>query len=329
MSIPEPSDTELRRELWRHEYGYTSEPRIRGVLRAEYQRALGDFATVRAALPAVRRYDPDLLRKHDAFRARAAAAVNGGRHREALDALLHGRRLMEELRALAAAAMRLDQSAAAVERLHDRARTPGLQALPCVAAPARLLEMARARMAAKRYGQALYLAETALAEATPMDRRHHAEPGAQAALEARFAELRALCESTRELGGVAEPDPLADGSVNAALALARDGYAALAERMADELAFSLAPRRRFYREMQRASAVPQDATVLRHALSGAAGVPDADAWAGATAALWRSRVEAGLRRAEEQHRRLDWAGALVGLTRSFDNPSTGRTGDTR
>ncbi len=327
MSAPEPSDTELRRELWRHEYGYTSEPRIRGVLRAEYQRALGDFAAIRAALPALRRYDADLLRKHDAFRARAAAAVNGGRHREALDALLHGRRLMQEMRALSAAAARLDQCATAVARLHGRARTPGLLVLPCVATPARLLELARARMAAKRYTQALYLAETALAEAAPMDRRDHAGPGAQAELEARFAELRALCESTRELAGAS--DPLADGSLNAALALARDGYVALAQRMADELAFSLAPRRRFFREMQRASAVPGDATVLRGALAGAAGVPDADAWAGATAALWRTRVEAGLRRAEEHHRRLDRAGALAGVTRSPDDPSTGRTGNTR
>jgi hypothetical protein len=309
VSRAERPDTELRRALWRHEYGHFSATRIKRLLRAEHQRALRDFAELGAGTAAARRHDPALLAAHDAFRARASAAVNGERYREALDELLRGRRLMADLRALAAASAGIDQAHASARRLHDRARTPGLRALPCVAAPARLLELAREHMARKRYTQALHLADAALAEAAPVERRERAEAARLAALETRLGELRALCAATRELAGAADADPLADGSLDTALALARDGYTALSERMADELAFSLAARGRFHRELQRAAAAPDDAAVLRGALDGAGG---ADVWATATATLWRSRVEAGLRRAAAQRERLERAGALLG-----------------
>jgi hypothetical protein len=304
--------TELRRALWRHEYGHLSATRIRRLLRAEYQRALAEFGELAAGLPAVRRHDRALLDAHDRFRAKANAAVNGGRYREALDELLRGRHLTAELRALSASAARVDQAGASVRRLHDRARTPGLRVLPCVTAPARLLELARDHLARKRYSQALHLADASIAEAASVGRREHVQPGRVAAVQALVGQLRALCASTGELSARADPDPLADGSLDAALALAREGYAALAERMVDELAFSLAERGRFHREMQRAAAGADDESVLRGALDSAAGLAEADVWASVTATLWRSRMEAGLRRAAAQRERLDRAAALSG-----------------
>lgn len=312
MSREARAATELRRALWRHEYGHLSATRIRRLLRAEYQRALAEFGELAAGLPAVRRHDPALLAAHDGFRARANAAVNGGRYREALDELLRGRHLTAELRALATAAARVDQAGASVRRLHDRARTPGLRVLPCVTAPARLLELAREHLARKRYTQALHLADTSIAEAAPVERREQVEPVRAAAVQALVGELRALCASTRKLFGSEEPDPLADGSLDAALALAREGYAALAERMVDELAFSLAARARFHREVQRAAAGADEESILRGALDSAAGLAEADVWAGVTATLWRSRLEAGLRRAAALRERLDRAGGLHG-----------------
>ncbi|HSU17500.1 hypothetical protein [Longimicrobium sp.] len=312
MSPPPESlrtdDTALRRAIWRFEYGQLSDRRIKRLFRAAYLRAARDFTALEAGVPAVRRHDPALLAGRDAFRARADDALRGEHFRAALDEILRGRRTLATMQALVQAAARIDQAAKAVERLHDHARVPRLRALPCIQAPAELLAAARARTAAKRYAQARYLAEASLAESSPLERRERASAARREALEARIDEVRSLCASTRALAGENEADPVADGSLEAVAALARDGLVALAERMADEVAFSLAARGRLHRELCRAGAQsPDDAAVLRGTAAGAG----PEAWAWATAALWRSRVEAGMRRVAAQRDRIEHARALL------------------
>jgi hypothetical protein len=299
-------DTALRRALWRFEYGHLSDRRIKRLFRAAYLRATRDFAALEPGALAVRRHDPALLAARDAFRARADDALRGERFRAALDEILRGRRTLAAMRALVRAAAKIDRAAEAVGRLHDHARTPRLRVLPCVQAPAELLAAARARMAGKRYAQAGYLAGASLAESSPLERRERAAAPRREALEARIGGVRSLCADTRALAGADEADPAADGSLDRVAALARDGLVALAERMADELAFSLAARGRLHRELRRAGALgPGDDAVLRGAAAGP------EAWASATAALWRSRVEAGMRRVAAQRDRVDRALALL------------------
>ncbi|MFL5539156.1 MAG: hypothetical protein ACJ8J0_09190 [Longimicrobiaceae bacterium] len=313
-------DTALRRALWRFEYGHLSDRRVKRLFRAAYLRATRDFAALEAGVPAVRRHDPALLAARDAFRARADDALRAERFRAALDAILRGRKTLAAMQALVRAATAIDQAAEALRRLHERARLPRLRALPCLQAPAELLAEARARMEQKRYAQAAYLAGASLAEAAPLERRERAAEGGRA-LEARLGEIRALCAETRALSGAGGADPASDGSLEVAAALARDGFVALAERMADELAFSLAARARLHRELRRAGAVsPADADLLRGAVAAGAGH---DAWASATATLWRTRVEAGLRRVADQRGRVDRALARLGRV----SPPGGRPSD--
>ncbi|HEX9938234.1 MAG TPA: hypothetical protein VGB15_13960 [Longimicrobium sp.] len=305
-------DTALRRAVWRFEYGHLSGRRTKRLLRAAYLRATRDFAALEAGVPAVRRHDPALLAARDAFRARADDALRGERFRAALDEVLRGRRTLAAMQALVRAAAKIEAAAGAVERLHDHARVPRLRTLPCILAPAELLAAARARMAAKRYAQAGYLADASVAEASPLERREDAPAARREALEARIGEVRSLCADTRALARADEADPAADGSLDRVAALARDGLLALAERMADELAFSLAARGRLHRELRRAGASgPDHDTVLRGAAAGAG----PEAWASATAALWRSRVEAGMRRVAAQRDRADRALALLDARR--------------
>jgi hypothetical protein len=224
------------------------------------------------------------------------------------------------MRALVGAAAKIDEADAAVRRLHDHARVPRLRSLPCVRAPAELLAAARARMAAERWAQAGYLADAALAECSPLERRERAAASLREALEARIGEIRDLCADTRALAGAEEADPAADGSLDGVAALARGGLVALAERLADELAFSLAARGRLHRELRRAGAPSaDDDAVLRGAAAGAG----PEAWSSATAALWRSRVETGMRRAAEQRDRVERSRALLDGG-APDGGSTGR-----
>ncbi len=300
-------DTALRRALWRFEYGHLPDRRIMRLFRAAYLRATRDFAALEPGVPAVRRHDPALLAARDAFRARADDALRAERFRAALDEILRGRRTLAAMQALVWAAARIEQAAEAVRRLHDHARVPRLRGLPCIQAPAELLAAARARMDRKRYGQAGYLAGAALAEAAPLERREPTTTRRPAALDGRIGQIRALCAETRALSGEDEADPAADGSLDVAAGLARRGFVALAERVADELAFSLAARARLHRELRRAGSA-DDAALLRGAVAGAGG---GDGWASATATLWRARVEAGMRRVVAQRERVDRALALL------------------
>jgi hypothetical protein len=302
---PRTDDTALRRALWRFEYGHLSGARTRRLLVLAYERASRDFAALEPGVPAVRRHDPALLHARDTFRARAHDALNSERFRAALDEILRGRGKLVAMRALVRAAARIDEADAAARRLREHARVPGLRALPCIQTPAELLGAACARMAAKRYAQAGYLADAALAESAPLERRERAAATLRE-VEARIGEIRSLCTETRALAGVDEADPASDGSLDAVASLARDGFVALAERMAGELAFSLAARGRLHRELRRAGAPsPGDDAVPRGAAAGP------DAWASATAALWRSRVENGVRRVAAQHGRVERALALL------------------
>jgi hypothetical protein len=296
-------DTALRRALWRFEYGHVSGRRIGKLLDLAYRRASRDFGALEAGVPAVRRHDPALLGARDQFIARAHDAIHTERFRAALEEILRGRRTLAAMRALVSAAAKIDQAEVAVRRLHEHARAPGLRALPCIQAPAELLAAARARMAAKRYAQAGYLADAALAECSPLERRERAAASQRAALEARVAEIRSLCADTRALAGANEADPVADGSLGGVAALARDGFVALAERMAGELEFSLAARARLHRELRRGALSDDDDAVLRGA--------GPQTWSSATAALWLSRVETGVRRVAAQRDRVERARALL------------------
>lgn len=295
-------ETGLRRALWRWEYGRLSATRVRRLLRAAYLRTARAFDALEGAVPAVRRHAPALLARRDAFRARGDDALRRGAWREALHQVLDGRRALGEMQALSDAADALGEAEAAVRELRGRATAPSARALPCLRAPAALLEGAGAWMDAGRWSQAASLARAAMAECAPLGRRER-DAGRAAVVEARLAELGALCDATRAVAGDGAFDPAADGALAEAAALARDGHLALAGRMADELAFALEARRRFHRELRRDGAHPLPPSP--------AGAETADPWAGATAALWRRRLEAGLARAGAQRARLERARASL------------------
>lgn len=301
--------TELRRALWRMEHGQLSPLRMRRLLAVEYRRAAGEFSALAASAPAVRRLAPALLAARDVVLSRADRALKAAptRHREALDEVVRGRGVLQTMRALVEASTRADGAAEACGRLHSLARVPRLRTLPCVDTPARLLALAREHLARGQYAQALYLADSSLAQSSAVARRERDDPGTAAELRTRLRALHALCEETRDVAGEAAA-AMDAGTLEAALALVDGGWLALALRVADELAFLLAARERFHRELRGSG---EDASLLRQAASAGRG-EGAEPWASATSALWRSRVEAGLRRLADQRERLDRAGARLG-----------------
>ncbi|HEX8455037.1 MAG TPA: hypothetical protein VF647_23365 [Longimicrobium sp.] len=317
MSRDARPELELRRLLWRYEYRALSPLRMKRELRAEYLRTAREFDHLAGGVPAIRRHDPDLLDDRDAFLSRTDAAIKTGRYREAMEHALRGRVVLTTMRALADADARVREAAGAVEHLHGLAGANRLRGLPCLQAPARLLVQARRQMGRRRYGQALYLAGACLVEAAPLAGRERPAPLTRVAeLVARFGQIRTLCSGTRELSGDGAGDPLADGSVDVGVALARDGYLAFAERIADELAFLFASRSRFYLELTRSGAGgAEDAGILPGPLNGGA---DEDTWASATMELWRSRVQTALQRAGSQHERLNRARSSLGPAGSGD-----------
>jgi hypothetical protein len=296
---------ELRRAVWRQEYGYLSRERVRQEwLEEEYRRALdeyeglGERAEIRRHAPAL----PDAY--EEALGAARRLLDEDGPLRLALSCLLSARERMARMREVldAVAALRLAQES--VERLRVAVRVPRLRALPCVDAPARLLRAAHARMAEGAYVRAAYLARAARGQAHALAPEQIPDPARTAALEAAFRDMRALCASTQGLLDDASADLPADGTLQGAEALVADGDLALAERVAEELAALLSPRLRFRQALDAegpAAAVALDP--LRRRL--AAEAAGADLWIAATRMLWQSRVELGVRRIRAEQEGAD------------------------
>lgn len=296
MSAPVET-VELRRAVWRQEYGYLSRERVRQEwLEEEYRRALDEYEGLGGDRAEVRRHAPSLPGAYEeALRAARRTLDEDGPLRPALGYLLRAREWMSRMREVLDASAALRQAEAPVERLRAAARVPRLRALPCVDAPDRLLRAARARMAEGAYRRAVYLADAARGQAGALAPGEIPDPALVAALTTAFEDMRALCASTQ--GVLADPsaDLARDGTLHAAEALVADGDLALAERVAEELAALLAPRLRFRQALDaegEGEAAALDA--LRRRL--AAEAPGADPWSAATRMLWQSRVELGVRR---------------------------------
>ncbi|HEX6910724.1 MAG TPA: hypothetical protein VF142_10015 [Longimicrobium sp.] len=300
-----PDAVELRRAVWRQEHGYLSAERVRiEWLDEEYRRALEAHETLAGHGPAIRAHAPALLLEYDGARRRAERALHAGHDlRAALEHLLRCRALLARMRALLDADAALRRAAEAMDGLHRRA-APRLRALPCVDVPARLLEAARERMREGLYARAAYLARACHREAAPLLADAPPDPARAGALEAAFRDLRELCAVTRGVLPDAAEDPCVDGTLDAAEALLRDGAAALAERVAEELAALLAPRGRFRRTLEQAGENADAAmTEVRRRLAEAP--PHEERWTAATRALWQVRAAHGLRRIHGEQARLD------------------------
>jgi hypothetical protein len=288
---------ELRRAVWRQEYGYLSRERVRQEwLEEEYRRALDEYEGLGGDRTEVRRHAPSLPGAYEeALRAARRTLDEDGPLRPGLGYLLRAREWMSRMREVLDAGVALRQAEAPVERLRAAARVPRLRALPCVDAPGRLLRAARARMAEGAYGRAAYLAHAARGQAAALAPGEIPDPARAAALETAFREMRALCACTQGLLADPSGDLPSDGTLQAAEALVADGDWALAERVAEELTALLTPRLRFRQALDaEGAAAPAALDSLRRRL--AAEAPGADPWSTATRMLWHSRVELGVRR---------------------------------
>lgn len=296
MSAPVKA-VELRRAVWRQEYGYLSRERVRQEwLEEEYRRALDEYEGLGGDRGEVRRYAPGLPGAYEeALRAARRTLDEDGPPRLALGSLLRAREWMARMREVLDASAALRRAQEPVERLRDAARAPRLRALPCVDAPGRLLRAAQARMAEGAYGRARYLAHAARGQADALAPESIPDPARAAALTTAFREMRSLCASTQGLLADPSADLAADGTLEAAEALVADGDLALAERVAEELTAMLALRLRFRQALDAEGAgAAATLAMLRSRL--AAEAPGAEPWSAATRMLWHSRVELGVRR---------------------------------
>ena len=290
---------ELRRAVWRQEYGYLSRDRARDEwLEEEYDRALQEYEGLRADLALVGAgADAFALRaEHDAAARRARRALDAWQLRGALEHLLRCRELAARMRELLDADAALRHARAAVERLCAEVRAPRLRALPCVDAPVRLLAAARERMREGCCTRAAYLARASAAQAAalapeepPAGTADRADP-----VRAAFGQMRALCARTAGLLDDPAADVGGDGTLAAAEALVDAGLVTLARRVAEELGALLAARERFHTALLQ-EGDDAGATVAR--LRGRlADTPDAERWDAAARMLWQDRLEDGLRR---------------------------------
>lgn|GEM_PF-3472710 len=288
---------ELRRAVWRQEYGYLSRDRVRTEwLEEEYRRALDEFDALAGGRLTIRVHAPALLREHDeALHLARRVLDEEGILRLALNHLLHARERMARMRELLDAHAALERAAQKVERLREAVRVPRLRALPCVDAPARLLDAARTRLREGAYSRSAYLAGAALRQAAPLQPGDTPDLARAATLETAFREMREVCAETAGLLPDPSTDLGGDGTLDAAAALADEGFLALGERVAEELMALLAPRFRFHRALREGGG-GASATLpsLRHRLAEEA--RDEDPWTAATRLLWQARFDDGLRR---------------------------------
>lgn len=298
---------ELRRVVWRHEHGRTASglAALEG-LEEEYRRALQALHSLEGGRAAVRAHDPDLLVDCDAALYRARRALGEEALSAALDALLRARELLARMRELLDAHAAVRRAGEAVERLRSAVRHPRLRTLPCMDVPARLLLVARERMREGAWTRAATLAAACTRQASGLEPDAPPAPGRAAALGDALEALRALCAATRDAVPVPAADPCGDGTLDAAGALAEEGWPMLAERVVEELGALLAPRARFRAALEqdpegRAAAMAE----LRRRLSDPPGDEEEEPWTAATRLLWRARVDDGLRRIRQEQARLE------------------------
>lgn len=288
--VPLP-DLELRRAVWRQDHGYLSPRRVNRILASQSILAARDYEALRDRLPVIRKHMPALLGEYDVVRARVSRALELHRNGQALDQILHGRRIIATMQALLAAHARIEAGIDALGRLNAVTAVPRIRALPSFAAPAALLRLARTRMAGGRHRQADHLACEVALQVEAILARHPARDDRHAAANARVAALVELCATTRPLLRDPADDPAADGTLQAMEALLGRGLILLAERLAAELEVTLALRAQLHRELTRPGAgdPAAAAATLRARL---VGVPDAEVWSRAVQHLWRSRLDA-------------------------------------
>ena len=317
MSAPFDA-VELRRVVWRHEHGFLDFDRARrGGAEDAYRGVLDAFEGLRGDLAPVRENAPGLLAAWEQARARAERALFVDANlRAAVDHLLRCRDLLARIHALRDAHLALRRASEAVQRLWTVTRSPRLRALPCVEAPARLLAAAQQRMGEGAFVRAAYLARAALGQAAPLAPPARPAPRRAEAVRQRFREMRELCAATRALLADDTGDLGADGTLDAAEALAQGGELPLAERVAEELGALLAERARFHRALAaEGAAAPARLAEIRAALGPATG---AEPWAAAARHLWRSRVDEGVRRIHGEHARL----GEIGDAESIEYPGS-------
>jgi hypothetical protein len=278
-------DLELRRAVWRHEYGYPGN--AKDELSGQFAAAAREFAELRGRAAVVREREPELLPAYDEFRTRADRALKREHYRQALGEILHGRRVIDAIRALLKAHDAIHVAAAAVAALHASAGVPRIRALPSFTAPHALLALARARMDERRYAPADHLAREVVRQAAPLQACEALAPAPAAELDRRFTAIESLCGETRGVLDDPDADLHADGTMATLRHLARRGFGALARRVADELEVSLSTRGQFLRELRRCG---DTADALR---GGVVHAPGDDVWTAATRHLWRTRLAFG------------------------------------
>lgn len=307
MSAPAEA-MELRRVVWRHEYGYLSFDLARDSgLEDEYRHALKAQDALSGDESILRDYAPALLREFDDARRGAERALYAEPDlRAALHHLLRCRERMARMQEVLQADAALRRAVAAHGRLWAAARVRRLRELPCVDGPARLLAAARARMREGCWARAGHLAEAALRQAAALDPGEPPDPARAAALREAFSDMRALCTATRGLLADPAADAGGDGTLEAAEALVDEGLLSLAGRVAEELGARLAPRLRFRTALEEGTGAEDDVgarlAVLRAGLGDA---PGEEPWTAATELLWRTRMEDGMRRIQNEQARLE------------------------
>lgn len=283
---------ELRRAVWRREYGYLSPTRVKRLLRVQLGRTLEEMDALRLHSPMVRAHHPGLLVDLDEVRASGNTALQLERYREVVEAVVRGRALVATVRELVTAAEGIAMARGVVAWLQERARAR-LRSLPSVDAPARLLALAEERFETRRYRAATDLTRACARLAEPLRTLRTGEPGERARLEEQLASFAEICAATAPLVRDPSGEMTADGTLAALRALHAGGYVTLAARLADEVELALGARRQFLRELRRpGGGAPGD--TIRALLPLLAGT-DADVlWTSATRYLWTLRLEEAL-----------------------------------
>ena len=282
-------DLELRRAVWRHEYGYLSATRVGRVLATQMGAAAERFHSLRARRGVVEARHPELLHRWDEARGRGDDARRRGHFRAALEQLLLGRRVLDEMDDLLDADAEAARADASVEWLKARAAVPRLRALPSVRAPAQLLEASRAALDERRWRAAGALARAAHEQAAPLQARGADPDGGAGELPARLREVRELCGATRVLLPEGAADLTGDGTLATLETLLAEGFTRLVRRLADEMELVLAPRSQLLRELRRAGN-GGDAAVPAALRSHVAQLGEPERWTHATRWLWHARL---------------------------------------
>jgi len=249
-------DLSLERLLWRYEYGLFPSNRLDYLLREEASQLVTAFEGHRGQLDVLRQWDHGLIYAFDEAVSQAYRQLDGQNRREALRQIKQARIGLETIKQILRAHSDLMSIRSALKQLGRLVSIERLRQFPAINSIEQMVELTEQFMRNRQYRQAIFVARFCARQIETLERREPTTSVRSEKLVARLNQIRAICAGTGHFVSTPELDLQNDGTLGKLQVLVREGWLTLAEQLITDLEVTLASRRLFYDEYQRALTDP-------------------------------------------------------------------------